>query len=150
MITKSQKGGRAMNSILQVVSEAVALIAPLAPYFAKAGEAVAKKIGEDGYEKVKAIYGAIHAKLRSDSDSEALQVLHSLEGAPADEEHRAALAHALTAKVIGDPEFATNLERLVEAAKQNRNLARFMTNISGDAEVGKVINIGQADNTTIY
>ena len=128
--------------IAQITATAAAL---LGPYLAKAGEAVAKKAGEAAWGKVEALYQAIHHKFAADKDDRAQETLRQLEERSTDKGHQAALASVLAEKAQADPAFAQELAKLVQIAAQDEAAVQFLTQVYGRAQVGKIINIGQAD-----
>lgn len=138
-----------MSDWTQTGLDAVKLLAPLLPFLVKSGEKFADKIGEASFEKVRAIHKSIRSKFSSDQDQYALQSLQRLEEQPADESRQAVVASVIKEKAETDRAFADELERGVREAKGDTNLSQFITNISGNAQVGKIFNIGQAGNITI-
>ena len=54
-----------------------------------------------------------------------------------------AVADAVAERARQDPAFLAELEALVAEARQDPDLGRFVTVISGNASVGKVTNIGE-------
>ena len=95
---------------------AAGAVAVLAPYFAKAGEAVAEKIGESFAEKAGALLQAIKRKFSGDTDAE--QTLALAERKPDSKGLQTSLEEVLREKMEGDQDFATLVERLVTEAKQ--------------------------------
>ena len=69
--------------------------------------------------------------------------MEKLETEPADERHVQTVASIIEALVRSDPAFGQELEALVDEARQDPELGRFVTEISGNASVGKVTNIGE-------
>lgn len=137
-----------MNELMPMIVYAVNLLAPLTPFLTKAGEKVAEKIGEAGFEKAKSLYSAIRDKFASDEDEYALQTLRKLEEQPENEGRKAALIGVLAGKADDDAGFAQQLERIVQEIKQDSNTAQFMTNVYGDARVSNIYNIGQVGQFT--
>jgi hypothetical protein len=125
------------------------VVAALAPYLAKAGEAVAEKAGEAGWEGMKSLTALVRRKFTSDNDGEALTTLGLLEKKPESKGYQTAVAELVDAKAATDAGFADELKRLVEAAGQHQTVGKFVTNVSGNAQVGKVISIDKADTITI-
>lgn len=99
----------------QVAAVAVAVLTPLSPYLAKAGEEVAKEVGKAVFEKGKAIHFAIRRKFEDDQDEQAQQTLALFERRP--ETARETLVAQLTQKAEGDTVFAEALSRLVGDAR---------------------------------
>ncbi|MGB9870629.1 MAG: hypothetical protein ACPLYD_03105 [Anaerolineae bacterium] len=129
-------------NIGQIAAAAAAL---LGPYLAKAGEALAKKAGEAAWAKVEALYQAIRRKFAADRDDYAQKTLQRLEEQPSSEARQAALADVLAEKAQADPAFARQLAALVGEAGEDKALVQFITQVYGEAYVGKITNIGRAD-----
>ncbi|MGC9084548.1 MAG: hypothetical protein ACP5ME_15410 [Anaerolineae bacterium] len=129
-------------NIGQIAAAAAAL---LGPYLAKAGEALAKKAGEAAWAKVEALYQAIRRKFAADRDDYAQKTLQRLEEQPSSEARQAALADVLAEKAQADPAFARQLAALVGEAREDKALVQFITQVYGEAYVGKITNIGWAD-----
>lgn len=138
-----------MSDLMQSGLSAVTLLAPVLPFIVKSGEKFAEKIGEASYNKVRALYESIRNKFDSDQDQYALQSLQRLEEQPADESRQAVVASVINEKAQTDLKFADELERRIREAKGDTSLSQFITNVSGNAQVGKILNIGQAGNITI-
>src|SRR5437868_4893585 len=83
----------------------VTAVAMLAPYFAKAGEAVAQKAGEGAWKIAESLYQKIHAKFVKDQDNDAEETLQFLAQQPQSQRRQNALADILTEKVQADPTF---------------------------------------------
>jgi hypothetical protein len=124
----------------QIVTAAAAL---LGPYLAKAGEAVAKKIGEAVWDKVANLHQAIRRKFSKDKDEYAQKTLQRLEEQPTNEGRQAALADVLEEKAQTDPAFAQELAQLVRTTAEDKHVSQFLTQVYDQAQVDKIINIGQ-------
>ena len=128
--------------IAQIATAAVAL---LGPYLAKAGEAAAKKVGEAAWEKMEALSQAIRRKFEADKkNAKAQETLQRFEEQPTDEDRQAALANVLAEKAQADPAFAEELARLVQFTTGDQTVGQFLTQVYDQAQVDKIINIGQA------
>lgn len=101
--------------MVEPVSLAVTVVALLAPYLVKAGEAFAEKAGEALADKTGALYRAIKNKFANDSYAE--QTLLRLEEAPDSKGRQTALEHLLTEKMEEDGTFAEQVQRLIEEAR---------------------------------
>ncbi len=121
----------------------VAAVAMIAPYLAKAGEAAASKAGEAVWQAAESLYHKIHAKFSHEHDIYAEQTLQRLEDQPTNEERQAALADVLTDKLQADPSFAQELQQAVQGAAQTQGTDQFLTSVHDNAQVDKIINIGQ-------
>ena len=137
-----------MTDLMQTGIDAVKLLAPLLPFLTKSGEKFAEKIGEASYDKIRALYESVRSKFSLDQDQYALQTLDRLEQRPDDEGRQAVLGNLIGEKAETDPNFAYELERIVGEARQDYNLSQFITNVSGNAYVGKIFNIGQVGQIT--
>jgi predicted membrane chloride channel (bestrophin family) len=120
-----------------------AAAALLAPYVAKVGEEVAQKAGDAAWQMAASLYQAIRRKFTKDQDAYAQQTLQRLEEQPTNEARQAALADVLNEKVQADPSFAQELKRLVQETTQTQGINQFLTQVYGQAQVEKLVNIGQ-------
>ncbi len=123
-----------------ITTTAVAL---LTPYFAKAGEEIAQKAGDAVWEMATSLYHAIKQKFTRDQDSYAQQTLQRLEEQPTNEARQIALADILNEKIQADPSFAQELKQLVQKTTQTQGVTQFLTQVYDQAQVNKIINIGQ-------
>ncbi len=120
-----------------------AAVALLAPYLAKAGEEVAQKVGDAAWQMAASLYQAIRRKFTKDQDAYAQQTLQRLKEQPTNEARQAALADVLNEKVQADPSFAQELKQLVQDTTQTQGINQFLTQVYGQAQVEKIVNIGQ-------
>jgi hypothetical protein len=95
---------------------AAGAVAVLAPYFAKAGEAVAEKVGGAFADKAGALVQAIKQKFSGDTDAE--QTLALATRKPDSKGLQASLEEVLRDKMRDDQDFTTLVERLVTEAQQ--------------------------------
>jgi len=95
----------------------------LSPYLAKAGEAAAKKVGEDIYQLFKTRFGSKPA---------AEEALSDLEKAPDDADHQAALRVQLKKVLAEDEEFAEQVQRLLQQAGETQAGATIIQQTAGD------------------
>lgn len=124
-------------AVVEIVSSAVAL---LAPFLAKAGESAAQEAGKLGLGKVKEIYQAIVKKFSRDQDDYGQQTLKRLEEKPLEESRQRALVDVLREKAEADPGFEKALAELVEDTTQGQPVNQFVTQIFGN--VGKNVTVG--------
>jgi hypothetical protein len=75
--------------------------------------------------------------------------LQRLEEQPANERCQSALAEILKEKIGTDQNFAEEVSLLARNATQDKNLVQFLTQVYGEAKIGKIINVGQAHNVQI-
>jgi hypothetical protein len=69
--------------------------------------------------------------------------LERLEAKPDSQARTAELAEVLQPRLEADPQLLAELTRLVEEAKAQPQTATFVTTVQGNAQVGKLTNIGQ-------
>lgn len=109
-----------------------------------------KSVGEQAGRGAWGVLGraveAVRARL---SDDEAGgRALAALEQAPDDEACVAALSGALERRAGADAVFRGELAALVNEARRDPVAGRIVTEVYGNAQVGKVVNIGQARDVT--
>ena len=104
-------------------------------------EAAGGKAGEAGWATLGRIREAIWSRFRG--DPEATQALEQLEAKPESQAHTTELAEALQPRLEADPQLVADLTRLVDEAKAQPQAAAFVTTVQGNAQVGKLTNIGQ-------
>jgi hypothetical protein len=107
----------------------------------KALKAAAGKAGADAWAVLGPIREAIWSKFRG--GPEATDTLERLEAKPKSQARTAELAEVLQPRLEADPQLAAELTRLVEEAKAQPQAATFVTTVQGNAQVGKLTNIGQ-------
>ncbi|HVG17756.1 MAG TPA: hypothetical protein VNI02_01795 [Blastocatellia bacterium] len=106
------------------------------------GESVVKEAGKSAWTGLQRVYEAVKAKLVS--DHEGGEALERLTAKPSSQARASELAEVLDALVKSDPEFAAELRRVIDAAEQDPATASFVTEVKGNARVGKITNIGSA------
>jgi hypothetical protein len=116
----------------------------VAPYLAKAGEAIAKQAGETAWEKLTAVYGTVKDKLAGDAYAE--ESLARLEAEPESAGRQAALVGVLEEKIKADSDFAETLQTLLDQARQAgaEKLTQQVT-VSGRARTGNITQIGKIE-----
>jgi hypothetical protein len=127
---------------------AAAVVALLSPYLARAGGALAERAGQGVAVAVSDLYRLVRRRFDDDPDAAARRALRDLEDQPGDEERQAALVDVLAAKVAAHSEFATELAELVRGVTDGRPVGHFLTQVYG-GEVGKIVNINEADHIVI-
>lgn len=115
----------------------------LTPYLAKVGEEVAKQAGDAVWNMAESLYHMIRRKFTTDQDTYAQQTLQRLQEQPTNEARQAALADVLNEKIQADPSFAQELRQLVQNTTQAQGINQFLTQVYGNAQVNKIVNIGQ-------
>jgi hypothetical protein len=102
---------------------AAAAVGFLSPYLAKAGEAVARKVGED-------VYGAI--KTSFEGKTVAQEALSDLEKSPNDTDLQAALRVQLRKLLAEDESFAAQLQGMLQEAGETEAGATIIQQVAGD------------------
>jgi hypothetical protein len=125
-----------------MVDIAAAAVALLAPYARDAGAAIAQRAGDAAFETTRSLYHFVKGKLAGSEADE--RPLAQLEEQPDDAAVQSALEDALRRLVADDPQFAEQLQKLVERAATNRALVQFVTEVHPDARVGQLTNIHSA------
>ncbi|CAA9250387.1 MAG: hypothetical protein AVDCRST_MAG77-2046 [uncultured Chloroflexi bacterium] len=138
---------------VQLATAAVAVLAPFLSSLAqKAGSVVVDRLAEDagaGAEKaVDALYEAVRQKFASDGDKDAEHSLEGLAAKPDSKARQAAVAEVLEEKAKADPAFAEHLAELVRSVEQDPQASQFLTQVSGNASVRNIANIGRAGDVT--
>src|SRR5439155_27284948 len=101
----------------------------------KVGEGFAGEAGKSAWGGLKRLSGLVRSTFAGDPEAEA--ALDSLEAGPPDEARLRAVARSLHDHAERDEAFRAELEALVAAAKQDRSTAKALTEIFGNARVGK-------------
>jgi hypothetical protein len=122
---------------------ATAAVALVAPYLSKAAEAAASEAGKAVLKTGEHIYQAIRDKFSTKQDAYADQTLSRLQQDPENEGRQSALVQVLVELAKEDPNFAHEIQQLVQSAKQDGQVNQFMTQVYGNAWVGKITNIGE-------
>jgi hypothetical protein len=108
----------------------------------KALEAAAGKAGEGAWAALGRIADAV--RHRFGGDPEVTESLDRLEAKPTSEARTAEVAEVLSDRLQADPTFAEELAQLIDHAKAaSPQAASFVTTVQGNAQVGKLTNIGQ-------
>lgn len=134
---------------MSIPEVAAATLAFLGPYLQEGGKAAAKKAGESAIQKGDALLGLLRSKFATLPDDYAAKTLQRLEARPEDEPRQKALEAVLIDEAEIDPEFRDQLDQVVQTMLQDHAVTQFITNVSGDARVEKLTNIGSAQNVRI-
>jgi hypothetical protein len=110
-------------------------------------EGVGKEAGAQAFEGLKKVYDLVRGKLTGDKDSS--EVLDRLEGKPESQARALELAELLDERVKTDPSFAEELRQAVAEAEKSPASSSFVTQVMGNAKVGKITNIGTARDVHI-
>ena len=106
----------------------------------KLGEGFAGEAGKSAWGAAKRLFGLVQSKF--EDDPEATAALEDLQAEPPDESRIRAVAEALRDQAERDERFRAELEALVAAAEQDQSRPEALTQIFGNARVGKVVTIG--------
>ncbi len=91
-----------LTALTALASQVVRILAPLIPFFNKATNAVANKVGEDVYEQGKHLYDTIHARFAKEADDgKASKVLQNFSQDP--KEYAPNLENKLLLLLQADP-----------------------------------------------
>lgn len=130
--------------IAQLSQSFVAFIAPLLPYLLKAGEKATdgalKKIGENAWEKTKALWGKLQPKI--EAKPAALDIVQKAATRPHDERIKAALELHIEEILNEDKPFA------IEFAEKWEEVKRFYSPLIQTGERG-VTTVGNVTSSTI-
>ena len=100
-------------TLTALASQVVGILAPLMPFFNKATDAFANKVGEDVYEQGKHLYDAIHARFAKEVDNgKSSKVLQNFSEDP--KEYAPNLENKLLLLLQADPNFATTLSQIIK------------------------------------
>jgi hypothetical protein len=112
-----------LTALTALASQVVGILAPLIPFFNKATDAVANKVGEDVYEQGKHLYDTIHARFAKEADDgKASKVLQNFSQDP--KEYAPNLENKLLLLLQADPNFATTLSQIIKTGPlQEMNFA---------------------------
>jgi len=103
----------ALTALTALASQAVDILAPLMPFFNKATDAVANKVGEDVYEQGKHLYDVIHARFAKEVDNgKSSKVLQNFAEDP--KEYAPNLENKLLLLLQADPNFASTLNQIIK------------------------------------
>lgn len=131
---------------MEVVSAAIALIVP---YLAGAAGAAGGAAGRAADEGVRRLWRSMIQNAEREVDGGASSALRRLRQNPTDSATQAAAVDAVRALAAGDPQFLDSLRAMVREAGPVGHDITMTTNLSGDARIGKQINIGSAGDVTI-
>ena len=105
-----------------------------------AAQAFGGQLGQAAASGLKNLVGLVRRKLTGNDPAQAVlaAAVESAQG-PAGAD---ALADPLDAALKSDEEFRSQLEELVNALRSDPEIGRFVTTVSGNAQVSKITNIG--------
>jgi hypothetical protein len=125
---------------------ASSIVAALASYFRKRSGRPLQETSQTTSGGVDIFYETVKTRLQA--HSAAMEALADLEAAPGDPDIQAALRLQLKKLIMADPALAHELRQMLEETMQGRQPVTFVTQVHG-GEVGKIVNIGQADDVHI-
>ncbi|MEM9089296.1 MAG: hypothetical protein AAGC93_11175 [Cyanobacteria bacterium P01_F01_bin.53] len=131
---------------IQIATIAVSL---LAPYLAEGGKIVSQKAGEASWGQLSALYKVIHKKIRSSSDRHLQEAFQRLAEFPANQSRQDELKRLLVEMLSTDPKFLREVRAAIQEIHQDEMVGKFVTKISGQAKIEKIINIEQASHINI-
>ena len=113
-----------------------------------AAQALGGELGQAAASGLKKLVGLVRRKL-SGNDSAQAALAAATESAQ-DPASADALAESLDAAVRSDGEFRCQLEELVNTLRSDPEIGRFVTTVSGNAQVGKITNIGTVTGNVTF
>jgi hypothetical protein len=125
------------------IDTAQAAVTLLVPYLQKAGGGAATEAGKAAWKQGERALQVIRGRFKLKKNAPGEAALQRLEEEPIDEGRQAGLASILVEDMKEDPTFGQELARVVRDAAQDGQVNQFMTEIYGNAWVGKVVNIQQ-------
>ena len=125
---------------MEPVSIAVAVATLLAK---RAAEGVGTALGDAVRSGIAQIYEAVRAKFAGDVELDSS--IERLEAKPESPARAAELAENLEARLARDPDFAADLEKLINGIPDDDKDggASFIATVKDNARVGKITNIGE-------
>lgn len=120
-----------------------------AAVLAKAQERAADRTIDGGESVVRRLASWLRASFADSDDEAANHALGLVERVPGSPSSVDALAVVLDNRAAGDAEFRGRLAALVDEARSDPVAGRFVTEVYGDAQVGKIVNINQAGNVSL-
>ncbi|OHV34664.1 hypothetical protein CC117_20880 [Parafrankia colletiae] len=116
-------------------------LAVAALFAVRATEAFGAGAGEGAWGFVRRLADLVRTRFSSDPDAGA--ALDELSASPSDAARIEAVAAFVQGYADVDPGFAAELERLIRHGASDPVAGRFVTEITGNASVGKLVNIGE-------
>src|SRR2546421_13083578 len=132
---RCERGGSLMDGSVVAIAAATLLAT-------KVGEGFAGEAGKSAWGATKRLSGLVRRAFAG--NLEAAAALDDLEAGPPDDARIRAVAEALRERAENDEAFRAELEALVAAAEQDRSAAKALTQVFGNARVGKVATFGDA------
>jgi hypothetical protein len=120
----------------------------VAALLAKTLDQFAGEAGKGAWSGIGRLVGLIRSHFADDNAAEA--ALAQVEATPASPEGAENLAQALDRHAAEDPAFREALRAYIREAQQDPATASFVTEISGNAQVGKLVNIDRVDGDVSF
>ncbi len=127
------------------VSVGMAVAALLAK---QAAEGLGGEAGKGAWGGMKRLYGLVRQRFASHRETQAS--LERLETDPDHEEHQRAVAQAIAAQAQADRTFGQELEELVTDAQRHPDVGPIVTQVFGQAHVGKMATFGNVEGDVIF
>lgn len=114
----------------------------VAALLARALDGATEEVGRGAADAFGRFVVAVRARLGGSSLAE--QALVAVEQKPADEEGIRALADAIDKLLAVEETLSGDLEGIIAEAECDPQASRFISQVRDNAQVGKIVNIGQA------
>jgi hypothetical protein len=112
--------------------------------FAEAQERMAERAVDGGESAVRRLSAWLRRRLANSGDEVAACALQMVERVPSRRSNVEALAVVLDDRAAGDAEFRARLAALVDGVQRGPVGGSFITDVSGNAHVDKIVNINEA------
>ncbi len=106
----------------------------------------AEEVGRGASDALGRLVVAVRGRFAGDEQAEL--ALAAVERSPADEARAEALAVAIAEHMSAAPAFREEVEELVAEAERDPRINQFVTEVRDNAQVGKIVNIGQAGDVS--
>lgn len=120
-----------------------------AAVYAKAQERAAERAVEGGEGVVQRLASWLRGSLSALGGEAASSALESVGRAPNSLSNVEALAVVLDDRAAGDANFRIRLAALVDEVRRDPIACSFVTEVYGNAQVGKIVNIDQAGDVSL-
>lgn len=115
---------------------------------AKALDEFATEAGRRTWAGLGKLVALVRSRFTGDGDAAA--TLTEAEDAPGDQERVDALAASIDRHLSADPGFHAAVSELVREAEGDPMVGTFVTKVSGNAQVGKVVNISEVHGNVSF
>jgi hypothetical protein len=114
----------------------------------KAAEGFGAHLGGDTASALERLVASVRGRLRGNARAEG--ALARVEEQPRERGRIVALAELLDELLGGDRQFQDEMAELVRLVRADEGLARILVQITGNAQVGKVVNIDEVHGDVIF